>query len=214
MGLLVADLGTAAELPGYVIPKCQKIEQYHEYINGLPTSATPEVFGLHPNAEITHSSTVAKDVLDTILSIQPKDSSGGVGETREAIVYRMADDMLDKLPKDYIPFEEVDRMQRVITLVRNTLKDLKLAIDGTIIMNENLRDALDCMYDARIPAQWKKISWASSTLGFWFTELLERNAQFDNWLFNGRPNSFWMTGFFNPQGFLTAMRQASWQIMI
>ncbi|CAH1269411.1 DNAH5 [Branchiostoma lanceolatum] len=212
---------------GYVIPKCQKIEQYHDYINGLPTSATPEVFGLHPNAAITHSSTVAKDVLDTILSIQPKDSSGGVGETREAIVYRMADDMLDKLPKDYIPFEvkdrlkqmgayapmniflrqEVDRMQRVITLVRNTLKDLKLAIDGTIIMNENLRDALDCMYDARIPAQWKKISWASSTLGFWFTELLERNAQFDNWLFNGRPNSFWMTGFFNPQGFLTAMRQ-------
>lgn len=53
--------------------------------------------------------------------------------------------------------QEIDRMQRIIALVRNTLTDLKLAIDGTIIMNENLRDALDCMYDARIPERWRKV---------------------------------------------------------
>lgn len=55
--------------------------------------------------------------------------------------------------------QEIDRMQRVIALVRTTLTDLKLAIDGTIVMSENLRDALDCMYDARIPARWKKVGW-------------------------------------------------------
>ncbi len=32
--------------------------------------------------------------------------------------------------------QEIDRMQRVIYTVRTTLTDLKLAIDGTIIMNE------------------------------------------------------------------------------
>ena len=53
--------------------------------------------------------------------------------------------------------QEIDRMQKVIAAVRNTLVDLKLAIDGTIIMNETLRDALDCMYDARIPAHWLKV---------------------------------------------------------
>ena len=54
--------------------------------------------------------------------------------------------------------QEVDRFQRVITTVRTTLQDLKLAIDGTIIMNENLRDALDAMYDARIPKSWLKVT--------------------------------------------------------
>lgn len=49
------------------------------------------------------------------------------------------------------------RMQRVIALVRNTLNDLKLAIDGTIIMSEMLRDALDSMYDAQIPKAWLKV---------------------------------------------------------
>jgi dynein heavy chain len=53
--------------------------------------------------------------------------------------------------------QEIDRMQRVISIVRTTLSDLKLAIDGTIIMSENLRDALDNMFDARVPNTWKKV---------------------------------------------------------
>lgn len=63
-----------------------------------------------------------------------------------------------------------------------------------------MRDALDNIYDARVPKAWRVKSWESSSLGFWFTELLDRNKQFSNWLVNGRPVKFWMTGFFNPQG--------------
>ena len=52
-----------------------------------------------------YQSNMAKEVLDTIMNIQPKDSSGGTGETRESIVYHIADDMLLKLPPDYVAHE-------------------------------------------------------------------------------------------------------------
>ncbi|XP_032818620.1 dynein axonemal heavy chain 5-like isoform X1 [Petromyzon marinus] len=212
---------------GYSIPRGRTIADFMVAIEALPLVDSPEVFGLHSNADITYQTNMANEVLSEIVNIQPKDSGGGAGETRESVVRRLADEMLEKLPPGYIPHEvksrlnkmgifqpmniflrqELDRMQRVISRVRTTLVDLKLAIDGTIIMSEDLRDALDNMYNARIPALWQKISWDSATLGFWFTDLLERNSQFNTWLFQGRPHQFWMTGFFNPQGFLTAMRQ-------
>ncbi|KAG6453385.1 hypothetical protein O3G_MSEX008144 [Manduca sexta] len=212
---------------GYKVPQTRHLQGYVDYINQLPLTDTPEVFGLHSNADITYQINSAKDILDTILSVQPKEGGSQGGETRESIVYRLAEDMLEKLPKQYVTFEvrealqkmgaflpmniflrqEIDRIQRVIKTVHSTLCDLKLAIDGTIIMSQGLRESLDAMYDARIPQKWLKVSWESATLGFWYTELLEREQQYRIWLRNGRPYAFWMTGFFNPQGFLTAMRQ-------
>ena len=86
--------------------------------------------------------------------------------------------------------QEIDRMQRVISIVRTTLQDLKLAIDGTIIMSEvsinyklnvleiphllikNLRAALDSIYDAKVPPLWQKVSYLLiSSLGIKLTAM-------------------------------------------
>lgn len=63
------------------------------------------------------------------------------------------------MPMNIFLRQEVDRMQKVISIVRTTLVDLKLAIDGTIIMSENLRDALDNIFDARVPGLWRKVTY-------------------------------------------------------
>lgn len=53
----------------------------------------------------------------------------------------------------------------------------------------------------------EETSWISGSLGVWFAGLQDRDAQLRRWLEEGRPSAFWLEGFFNPQGFLTAMRQ-------
>lgn len=49
------------------------------------------------------------NMLYTIMSIQPKESSVGSGETRESVVTRQANEMLRKLPADYDPYEVKER---------------------------------------------------------------------------------------------------------
>ncbi|OAD58895.1 Dynein heavy chain 8, axonemal [Eufriesea mexicana] len=97
-------------------------------------------------------------VLDTIMSVQPKEAGAVGAESREVIVARQAKEMLKKLPLSYDPFEvkeklklldatapmtiflkqEIDRIQVVIKVVDTILKDLLLAIEGVIIMSEFL----------------------------------------------------------------------------
>ncbi|NXS79600.1 DYH5 protein, partial [Erpornis zantholeuca] len=196
---------------GYSIPKCTMVDQYLQYIQVDPS----KIFGLrvfekssfllYSNREFILFFIWFCCVLGFMQLCFFTSLEGSL------VFYLQVKEKLKNMgpfePMHIFLRQEIEQMQRVISSVRSTLTDLKLAIDGTIVMSENLRDALDCMYDGRVPASWKKASWPSSTLGFWFTELLERNHQFYKWIFESRPNCFWMTGFFNPQGFLTAVRQ-------
>ena len=64
-----------------------------------------EDFAFYLNAVFRYQSKLAAEILDTIMSIQPKDSDNAGGETRESIAYAQANEMLKKLPPDYIPHE-------------------------------------------------------------------------------------------------------------
>jgi len=95
------------------VPQTRNLQGYLDYIDGLLATDTPEVFGLHPNADITYQINTAKGILDTILSVQPKEGGAQGSETREYVVYKLADDMLSKLPKQYNSFEVKEALQRM-----------------------------------------------------------------------------------------------------
>jgi dynein heavy chain len=74
-------------------------------------------------------------------------------------------------------------------------------------MSANLQMTLTSLFDSKVPEIWLRVSWLSPTLGFWFSDVINRSQQLQEWLAKGRPKTYWLTGFFNPNGFLTAMRQ-------
>lgn len=183
-------------------------------------------------------------MLTTIMETQPKDSGGGGGKSRDEIVKDVCLDLLEKMPGDFVEeifraqiqklrgpagipdkgfgaplniflFQELQRLQNIIAIVRVNLTSLTMAIDGTVVMTPQLLDDMNAVFDARVPKGWThdpsgaEISWLMPSIGGWFTGLLERQQTLNNWLENGRGvmKAYWLTGFTNAQGFLTAVRQ-------
>lgn len=73
--------------------------QFCDVIRGYPLVPSPEIFGLHENADITCQQAETYALLGTLLGLQPRSSSGGggAGSSQEAVVGRMAQDILDKV---------------------------------------------------------------------------------------------------------------------
>ena len=55
-------------------------------------------------------------------------------------------------------------MQRMLSLLRRTLTDLVMAIEGTIIMSDDLKEVLDNMFDAKVCVATTNESGKSSTI--------------------------------------------------
>ncbi|KAL4552567.1 hypothetical protein Ndes2526B_g02495 [Nannochloris sp. 'desiccata'] len=214
----------------YIIPVGTEIDVFRKAIEALPAQDTPELFGLHANADLTFRALQVAEAVAVIEGTMPKDGTAGSGGiSREESVDLVVEGLVPKLPAIFKPEDteealkklsggatgplnihlrqEIERLNKVVAVVAETLRMLRLAIAGTIAMGDDVLASLEAVHAGRPPAAWLKISWESPTLGSWFQGLLSRHAQLHAWLNLGRPKSFWLPGFFNPQGFLTAVKQ-------
>lgn len=118
----------------------------------------------------------------------------------------------DGVPLNIFLSQELERFQAILSTVRTTMLNMIEAIDGTIIMTPDIVDSINAVFDFRVPHKWQfdptgaEISWLTPSLAGWIKGLLDRHHQLGGWIGKERPPSFWLTGFFNPQGFLTAMK--------
>ena len=82
----------------YYAPPHGELDSYRSYIDTFPLNENPEIFGLHENADITFQAQESDKVVNTILSIQPRLSSGTGGKTPDEIVMEIAIDLKKQLP--------------------------------------------------------------------------------------------------------------------
>lgn len=81
------------EAVDYVIPSDGTRDHYLDYIEQLPLSNTPEVFGLHMNAEIGYFTRAAKDMWSQLVELQPQTGESGSGISREEFIGKIASDI-------------------------------------------------------------------------------------------------------------------------
>ena len=65
-------------------------------------------------------------------------------------------------------------------------------------------DAIDSLYDMRIPEIWlydsakTEISWQKPNFNSWFKSFIDRNEMLEDWMKGNRPTLFNLDLFFNP----------------
>jgi dynein heavy chain len=160
----------------YTVPAFSEHADCRKFIEQLPENESPEIFGLHPNADLTFSVKETTSLFRTLGETQPKGGGGDGGVSREDVIYEKASELLKRLPENYeedeykskikklggmaIPmniflFQEIQRFQNVVSKVRFTLTQLQLAIKGEVVMTAELQETLDSVFDARVPYYWE-----------------------------------------------------------
>lgn len=92
--------------------------------------------------------------------------------------------------------------------MHSSLRDLQRALKGLVVLSAELEAMGNACFDQRVPALWTSSAYPSlKPLGPWFKDLLQRLTFVSDWVEKGIPPAFWISGFFFPQGFLTAILQ-------
>lgn len=89
-----------------------------------------------------------------------------------------------------------------------SLPNLQKALKGLVVLSAELEAMGNAVFDQRVPASWTGSAYPSlKPLGPWFKDLMARLNFITTWVDKGVPAVYWISGFFFPQGFLTAILQ-------
>ncbi|KAK0056678.1 dynein heavy chain 1 axonemal-like isoform X1 [Biomphalaria pfeifferi] len=204
----------------------QELSGYLSYIRSLPINDTPEIFGLHANANITFAQNETFNVLRDLIQLQPKTAASG-GKSREEVMEQTALEILEQLPKpvslakvmekypvmyeqsmNTVLVQEVIRYNRLLNTIHQSLRDLQKALKGLVVMSQQLEDMAKSLFNNAVPSMWASKAYPSlKPLASWVTDLIARMAFIQHWIDEGIPPVFWISGFFFPQAFLTGTLQ-------
>ena len=223
---------TYSESGIYYPAEFDTVAEYVTYIESFPFSDAPDIFGLHENANMAFLSSETSKLIGSVLSVQPRLTTSGAEKTPDEIVFEVADMIQEKLRKTLIDIDEakehtfdrdakgqvkslstvlrqeVDRFNILLVVLWDSIKNLKKAIKGLVVMSEELEQIYNGFINNQVPKMWSSSSYPSlQPLGAWVSDLVSRLEFIQSWLVDGQPASFWMSGFYYTQGFLTGTLQ-------
>lgn len=192
----------------------------------IPNNPSPEVYGLHSNAGITRNLSTSFLLLDSMISTlgsvttdSDEESEKLLMTTIEEILLRLPPDfdidkVNEKYPVDYnesmntVLVQEMQRFNNLLRIIRNSCQNVQKAITGIIVMTPELESIFSSIMFKKIPASWMAKAYPSlKPVASFITDFAKRLAWLETWYQHGKPPTFWLSGFFFTQAFLTGAMQ-------
>ncbi|XP_069353305.1 dynein axonemal heavy chain 10 isoform X1 [Eulemur rufifrons] len=212
----------------YKIPVGDVKEKFVEAIEALPLANTPEVFGLHSNAEIGYYTQAARDMWSHLLELQPQAGESSSGISRDDYIGQVAKDIENKMPKVFdldqvrkhlgvgisptsvVLLQELERFNKLVGRMTRSLAELQRALAGEVGMSIELDDVARSLFIGSIPNIWRKLAPDTlKSLGNWMVYFLRRFSQYTLWVTESEPSVMWLSGLHIPESYLTALVQAT-----
>jgi len=215
----------------YKIPAPGAKDVYTKAIEQLPgiESQTPDVFGLHPNAEINYLTNASKALWRDLLDLQPRTAGGGGGMSREEYIANVAVDIQNKQPSAFdiqrlykeleadgyspvfvVLVQELERWEKLNVKMNRSLADLKKALVGEIAMSSELDELGTGIFNGQLPGMWRKLTPATDkSLGSWMLFHQRRYSQYKAWVDEGEPKVIWLSGLSIPETYTAALVQTT-----
>ncbi|OQR82552.1 dynein heavy chain [Achlya hypogyna] len=218
----------------YFAPAAADLVSVVAYFEGLPVHASPEIFGMHENANVTFERTESWQMTSIILGLEPRDGGGSGGASSDDTVLELAAAIQAGLPPPLrldeagpttfktrtvlgtvvmdslatVLSQELVKFNHLLGRMKGSLADIQRAIQGLIVMSSDLDNMYTAFLNGKVPGIWEVVSFASlKSLGPWVQDLLGRVDFFRRWLVHGEPVVFPLPAFFFPQGFMTGTLQ-------
>lgn len=215
----------------YSIPEAGPYDSYLKFISEMPPIYSPEVIGLHSNAEIDYFTQSSKLIWQNLLVLQAtggKTKPGDKSSNKEQFSLELAENLLhnkikekfdlqsisskfkSKSPIDAVLIQELERFNLLIEKMIRTLTDLKKSINGEISMNSEIEEIMISLFNGAIPNQWKNIApETQKSLGNWIDHFQKRYDQYEKWANDGEPKVMWLSGLHIPGSYLKAIIQTT-----
>ncbi|KAJ6638438.1 Dynein axonemal heavy chain 6, partial [Pseudolycoriella hygida] len=218
----------------YACPEGKTVEAFKSYVYQLPATDDPDVFGMHENANLIFRINESKFFMDTMNTVQGKsrqsETSASDCSDDDIVldsVARISENVAAKIslenpypilirednkgrvpPLTTVLFQEVDRYNKLLCIIHNSLDILRKGIKGLIVMSVEYERIYKSLLNNEVPQLWSLNGFKSTkSLGCWVQDLLLRIDFIQVWVDEGQPKSSWLSGLFFPQSFLSGVLQ-------
>jgi dynein heavy chain len=150
-----------------------------------------------------------------------------IGKSREDVIEEIANTVQSRTPPVFdveniskiygtsleesmntVLVQELIRYNKLLLAMAESLMNVKKALRGKIVMSDELEKLANSLSDNLVPKMWEEKGFLSmKPLSSWVEDLNRRVNFLNEWIKNGTPKVFWISGFFFPQAFITGTLQ-------